>query len=234
MDRVVCVSQGQADKVIRAGTPKNRIVVIHNAIDLSRFAEKSDPNFRNRLENYFDKPPRLIVGVAGRLSPEKGYDILIDAVAKTETEFGVVLFGDGFLRDQLQAKIDAAGISHRFKMVGFTNELDKFLPWFDVFVQSSYTEGFPCVNVEAMASRVPVLATSVGGVPEQIESERNGLLVPPNNPQALAAALERLLNDGDLRRRLGDEGRRRAEAEFTCRKQAEAYLDLFNHFLKMK
>ena len=227
MDRVVCVSQGQADKVIRAGTPKNRVVVIHNAIDLSRFDSRSDAEYRYRLENYFDEPPELIVGAAGRLSPEKGYDVLIDAVKiAAEKSFGVVLFGEGFLRDQLQARVDAAGIADRFRMVGFTHELDRFLPWFDVFVQSSYTEGFPCVNIEAMACRVPVLATSVGGVPEQIESERNGLLVPPNAPQNLAAALERLLNDAALRKRLGDEGRRRAETEFTCLEQARKYLDV--------
>jgi len=228
MDCVVCVSQGQADKVICDGTPTNRVVVIHNAIDLRRFEGAPDPKYRRHLENYFDEPPQLIVGAAGRLSPEKGYDVLIDAVKIVgEKPFGVVLFGEGFLREQLQTQIDAAGIADRFKMVGFTDELDKFLPWFDVFVQSSHTEGFPCVNIEAMACRVPVLATSVGGVPEQIESERNGLLAPPNDPQALATALKRLLADADLRRRFGDESRYRVEAEFTCREQARKYIEVF-------
>ncbi len=231
MDRVVCVSQGQADKVIRTGTPKNRVVVIHNAIDFDRFQREPDPEFRKRLENYFTRPPTSILGAAGRLSPEKGFDVMIDAVRialdKSATDFGVVLFGEGFLREPLQARIDAAGIGDRFKMVGFTNELDKFLPWFDVFMQSSHTEGFPCVNVEAMACRVPVLATAVGGVPEQIEPERNGLLVPDNDPESFALALQRLLDDVHLRKRLGDEGRRRAETEFTCREQARKYLDVF-------
>ncbi len=240
MDRVVCVSQGQADKVIRAGTPKSRVVVIHNALDFDRFQTEPDPEFRNRLEKYFnmEKPPRLIVGAAGRLSPEKGFDVMIDAVRrvvekrsveKSETDFGVVLFGEGFLREQLQGRIDAAGIADRFKMVGFTNELDKFLPWFDVFAQSSHTEGFPCVNVEAMACRVPVLATSVGGVPEQIAPDRNGLLVPANDSESFAVALERLLGDSGLRKRFGDEGRRRAATEFTCREQARKYLDVFQN-----
>ena len=229
MDCIVCVSQGQADKVIRAGTPKNRVVVIHNAVDLGRFDAPPNAEYRRRLEKYFDSPPQLIVGAAGRLSPEKGFDVLIDAVkTATDRSFGVVLFGDGFLREQLQARIDAAGIADRFKLAGFTDELDKFLPWFDVFVQSSHTEGFPCVNIEAMACRVPILATSVGGVPEQIEPERNGLLVPPNDPGALAAALERLLGDGNLRKRFGDESRHRVETEFTCREQARKYYDVFS------
>lgn len=235
MDRVICVSQGQAEKVVKAGTPKSRVVVIHNAIDPERFQGPFDPVYRKRLEDYFDFRPELIVGAAGRLSPEKGFGVLVDAVeilsrsdSNEMPSFAVVLFGDGFLRERLQARIDGKeSVRKIFRLAGFTSELDKFLPHFDLFVQSSHTEGFPCVNLEAMASRVPVVATAVGGVPEQIEDGRNGSLVPPSDPGALAEAIRKFLEDADLRKKTGETGREIVLAEFTCEKQARRYFDVF-------
>jgi glycosyltransferase involved in cell wall biosynthesis len=239
MDKVVCVSQGQADKVIRAGTPANRVVVIHNAINPSRFAEPPDPAYRQQLLNFFGTPPQWIVGAAGRLSPEKGYDVLVDAVRivieeNPELSFGVVLFGEGFLREPLQNQINNAGMANRFKMVGFTSELDRFLPHFDLFVQSSHTEGFPCVNIEAMAAGVPVLATSVGGVPEQIVSGETGLLVPPNNSALLANGLQQLLGNKEQRQLFAQQGQQKTLTELTCRKQAQKYWKLFQCLCNVK
>ncbi|MDR2437804.1 MAG: glycosyltransferase [Planctomycetaceae bacterium] len=233
MDKVVCVSQGQADKVIRTGTPSKRVIVIHNAINPLRFRETPDIGYRRRLQDFFETVPRWIIGAAGRLSPEKGFDILVEAVrlmvkAVPESSFGVVLFGEGFLRESLQVQIDHAGLVNCFKLVGFTSELDKFLPYFDLFVQSSRTEGFPCVNLEAMAAGVPVLATAVGGVPEQIISGETGLLVPPDDPISLANGLRQLLENATLRRLFAEQGRQKTFTEFTCQKQAEKYWELFH------
>ena len=239
MDAVVCVSQGQAEKVVKTGTPKSRVVVIHNAVDTARFEGPPNEKYRTILEKYFETPPEIIVGAAGRLSPEKGYDVLVDAVKividemkGTEPNFGLVLFGEGFLHEMLQEKIDRTGLQRHFKMVGFTSELDRFLPHIDLFVQSSRTEGFPCVNIEAMACRVPVLATNVGGVPEQIVSGETGILVSPDDPKALAHGLRTLLADPELRHRMGELGRRKAVTEFTCRRQACRYFDLFQKLVK--
>ncbi len=239
MDAVVAVSQGQADKIIRTGMPKSRVTVIHNAVDTSRFVRPFDPEYRNKLLANFDSPPELILGAAGRLSPEKGFDRMIEAFRQLthgpETVFpdvGLVLFGEGFLREPLQRQIDSAGLSDRFKMPGFTSELDKFLPYFDIFVQSSHTEGFPCVNVEAMSAGVPVVATAVGGVPEQIIDGVTGFLVPPDDTDNttaanLALALTTLVNDEALRHKMGAAGREKVGTEFTCDIQARRYAELF-------
>ncbi|MDR0871115.1 MAG: glycosyltransferase, partial [Planctomycetaceae bacterium] len=240
MDKVVAVSQGQADKIIKSGTPKERVVVIHNAVDVSRFQKPFDLSKRKVLENYFTNEtnkrngnltPRLFIGAAGRLSPEKDFSLMIDACfllqqkckenSLPENTFGFVLFGEGFLRKELQDQIDADNLNDIFKMPGFTSELDKFLPCFDIFAQSSLTEGFPCVNVEAMAAGVPIVATAVGGVPEQIRDGENGVLVEPENAFELADVLFRLINDKDLRHKMGKCGRETAQNEFTCQKQAE-------------
>jgi glycosyltransferase involved in cell wall biosynthesis len=204
----------------------------------------------------------VLIGAAGRLSPEKGYDVLIDAIkilvdeeksnnveenycnnnsdnknnkhANPKLPFGLVLFGEGFLRAKLQDQIDKAGIADRFKMVGFTSELDHFLPCFDLFVQSSRTEGFPCVNLEAMASGVPVVATQVGGVPEQIESGNNGILIPPNNPLALATELKHLITNPTQRQNLGANARHSVKTNFTRNKLAKEYFNIFDQLCQTR
>ena len=253
MDKVVCVSQGQADKVIKTGVPKERVEVIHNAVDVLRFQKPFDLSKRKVLENYFidDQrggrlqpplmPPQIIIGAAGRLSPEKDFALMIDAamllkekckeITLPENTFGFVLFGEGFLRKELQEQINENEVDDIFKMPGFTSELDKFLPCFDIFAQPSLTEGFPCVNVEAMAAEIPVVATAVGGVPEQIRNGENGFLVGTQNTFELADSLCRLINDADLRRKMGQRGREIAQEEFTCRRQAERYYEQFEELI---
>ena len=230
MDHVVCVSQGQADKVILAGTPKERITVIHNAIRTDRFRELSPPEFRQKLERLFPVTPKFLLGDAGRLSPEKGFDVLIAATAQLVKEglpVGLVIFGEGFLREPLQKQIDALGVSDSVRLAGYTEELDQFMPHFDVFVQSSHTEGLPNVLLEAMAARTAVVATEVGGTNEVVVEGETGLMVPPNQADRLADAIRAILQNDSLRRLMGENGRKRVEEHFTFEAQAENYWELF-------
>src|SRR5205823_4321850 len=138
-DAVVCVSAAQADKVRRAGVRPDRVVVIHNAIDPDRFAHP-DPEARQELCAYFPTAPQNIVVAAGRLSPEKGFDILIEAAAlvtREDTATGFVLFGDGPLRADLEQRVRRHGLAGRFAFAGFRTDLDRFLPWCDLAVSSS-------------------------------------------------------------------------------------------------
>jgi len=235
MDHIVCVSQGQADKVIRFGTPASRISVIYNAVRMDRFDVPSDISYRQRLESLFPIKPKLIVGAAGRLSPEKGFDILVSAVKTTLTEpissdcasIGWVIFGDGFLHEPLQKQIDGLGLSQTVVLAGFTDQLDHYMHHFDLFVQSSHTEGMPSVLLEAMSARTAVVATRVGGTGELVVDGSTGLMVEPNDPAALAAAMQKMLCNDDLRRTMGENGRKRVEQNFAIETQAEAYWKLF-------
>ena len=214
--------------------------MIHNAVRIDRFDVPPDISFRHQLEAMFPNKPKLIVGTAGRLSPEKGYDIFIAAAKKLLTEpqssdcertnaqnIGVVLFGEGFLREPLQKQINEAGISSSVVLPGFTNQLDQYMPHFDLFVQSSHTEGMPTVLLEAMAARTAVVATQVGGTGELMVEGSTGLMVPPNDPEALTDAIRKVLSDDELRRTMGENGRQRVEEHFTFEPQAEKYWDLF-------
>ncbi|MCI0638801.1 MAG: glycosyltransferase [Gemmataceae bacterium] len=260
MDRVICVSEGQAAKVRKLGVPAEKVRVIRNAIAAARF-EHRDQTKRADLEALFKLPsvvgtlrvplsadgtrsvpatlspsgsgegtPRVLVGAAGRLSPEKGFADLIDAAAMVladHPEAGFVLFGDGPLRDDLQMRIENRGLTGRFVLAGFRDDLDALLPNLDVFVQSSYTEGLPNVVLEALAARVPVVATAVGGTPEILHDGETGFLVEPRDSTTLARRIGDFLADEELRKRMDQAGCQFVRAQCTFAAQARQYEALF-------
>jgi glycosyltransferase involved in cell wall biosynthesis len=231
--RVVAVSQRQGERVQEAGIRADRVVVIRNAIDPSRFAP-ADPAVRRELEALFPSRPQHVVIAAGRLSPEKGFADLVAAARKVVDRLpgvGFLLVGEGPLRADLAAAIRAAGLQDRFVLAGFRDDVDRLLPAADLFVQSSHTEGMPNVVLEAGACAVPIVATDVGGTREILEEGRGGYLVPPREPERLAARVVELLSDPDGARRMGQEARRRIQAEFTFAAKASAYRRMFEECL---
>jgi glycosyltransferase involved in cell wall biosynthesis len=230
MDRVVCVSRGQAAKVRRAGVPPAKVVVIPNAVQAARFGQ-ADPSCREELRLLFPLPPGRIVAAVGRLSPEKGFDVLIRAAGRVVREMpavGFVLFGDGPLRPALAGQIERAGLGARFVLAGFRNDLDRFYPHFDVLAQSSYTEGMPNVVLEALAAGVPVVATAVGGTAEVAEEGVSGRLVPPGDAAALARRLLEVLRCPATRRAMARAARERVLRHFTFEAQSAGYRRLFD------
>jgi glycosyltransferase involved in cell wall biosynthesis len=229
MDAVVCVSHAQAEKVRRAGVAPERIHVIHDAIDSNRFGGR-DPAAVSELRGLFGSPPRLLVGAAGRLSPEKGFQVLVRAaslVVRDNPSVGFVLFGEGAQRQALMEQLAARQLEGRFVLTGFRADLDRFLPHLDLLVLPSFTEGLPNIVLESFAAGVPVVATAVGGTPELVEEGVNGRLVPPGDPQALAEGIRALLADEKTRQRLGEQGRRRVSEQFTFAAQRASYQQLF-------
>lgn len=225
MDRVICVSEAQAVKVRAAGVSPKKVVTIRNAVDPDPFS-RPDPTYRDYLNNYFAQVPRHIVCAAGRFSPEKGFEQLIEAAAiliHRGVDVGFVLFGDGPLRQELAGKIEANNLPGRFILAGFREDVHKFLPHAHVFALSSYTEGLPVVILEAMASGVPVVATAVGGVAEAVEGGVSGYLVPAGSPTALADRITDVLENESRRQEMGLRGRERILREFTCERQAREY-----------
>jgi len=231
VDHVVAVSQGQAERVRKAGVPSTRLSVIRNAARLAAFAEPK-PEFREQLRALFPEgtPPKKLILAAGRLSPEKGFSVLVDAaseVLKQDPDCGFVLFGEGTERAALEANVREHGIQNRFRMPGFTDQLDAFLPWAHVVVLPSFTEGLPNVALEASAAGVPVVATAVGGTPEVVANLETGFLVPSGDASALASPMVQLLKNEPLRVAMGSAAKRRMEEHFTFAAQARRYVQLF-------
>ncbi|MFO0851519.1 MAG: glycosyltransferase [Gemmataceae bacterium] len=238
MDHVVCVSDGQAAKVLRAGVSAGRVSVVRNSARPEAFADP-DPRFRAKLFAHFpgDAMVRRVLIAAGRLSPEKGFAVLLEAAAvflAADPAAGVVLFGEGPERATLERRVAELGLGERFALPGFTRDLDKYLPWADVAVLPSFTEGLPNVALEASAAGVPVVATAVGGTPEAVADGETGLLVPPGRPDALAARIGELLADPSCRRQMGDAGRAFVRERFSFAGQAAAYRQLFAKLLPQR
>ncbi len=230
MDRVVCVSEGQVAKVHRAGVAKQRTSVIRNAIRTDRFAIRRQEH-REHVRHLLGNEPDRIVGAIGRLSPEKGFDVLVESAAKlahTDLSVGFVVFGEGPLRDALARQIRTRNLDHTFVLAGFYPQLDRYLPHLDLVVLPSFTEGLPNAVLEAFGAGVPVVATAVGGTPELVEDGVNGYLVPPGDPSSLAQRIADVLSDDVRRREMGLRGRQRVREQFSFASQAESYQRLFD------
>jgi glycosyltransferase involved in cell wall biosynthesis len=180
-------------------------------------------------------PPGVpVVGAVGRLSPIKGFHDLIRAIAEIKRrgrEIRCVIAGDGPERGRLEALIDELGVSGEVELLGFRTDVLELLRAVDVAVMSSHSEGGPLAIIEYMAVGTPIVATRVGGIPELVEDGVHGLLVPPREPEALAAAIEQLLDDRDLAQGLGERALERQRSELdvdvTVRRLEELYLELF-------
>ena len=234
VDSVVSVSEAQAAKVRRAGVAYERNHEILNAIGEEAFAP-ADPADRIALVGMFKHQPSRIVGAAGRRSPEKGFDVLVEAAAvlcASRSDVGVVIFGDGPLRGDLERRIAKHGLDGRLILAGFRRDVARFVPHFDVGVLSSFTEGLPVTLVDKAAAGIPIVGSRVGGIPEVLVDGETGLLVEPGRSRDLADRIDRLLKDPTLRKRLGDTARQRVRSRNSFAGQSLRYQALFDSLVQ--
>ena len=243
---VVAVSGQERDRWLRCGYPGEAIVVVPNgvpdsAVDtVGRLVDEPDPasppfECRAALLQALgvDVPidGHLVAAVA-RLEPQKGIAVLLEATARLVTDFPrlhVVVMGDGSLRGQLESLARQLGLAGRVVFTGSVPRAASYLPAFDVFCLPSLDESFGMAIVEAMAAGCAVVATRVGGVPEVVRDGVDGLLVEPEEPEALAQALRYLLASPDALARMRRAARRRYETSFTSRRMASETLSIYRH-----
>jgi glycosyltransferase involved in cell wall biosynthesis len=231
MDRVVCVCKAQAEQVRRRGL--TNLAIIPNAIPWSA-PHIAKGEFRERMLGWFGYPCQRLVGMAARLSPEKGVGVFLEAAryaSRRDPALGFVVFGDGALRHSLTCEIATSGLANRFVLAGFQPDLADYLANLDLMVIPSLTEALPCVLLEAMASQVPVIATAVGGIPEVIEDGVNGYLVSPGQPAQLADRIIEALSSPVRSREIGRDGQRRVLENWTFHSTAPLYERLFRGLL---
>ena len=215
-DEVICVSQDLYEECLRSGCNARSCHWVHNGIDTNEFRRRRTVTEARRA--FRQQASRLVIGAMGRLSKEKGFDVLIRAVARLLNEgFDLELWiaGEGDQRKELQALTDKLGISQHVKLLGHVNDTQSFFESLDVFALSSLREGLPNVLLEALALEAPVVATRIAGIPSLIQHGENGLLVEPEDEDALAAALGRLLRCTEARRAYAAAGRRTIEDAFS-------------------
>ena len=197
------------------GYPDDKIRIIHNGVDPALFDVNTD---RGVLAEFGFAEGDPVVGILAALRPEKDHATFLRAARIVIDEMPRARFlviGDGATRPQLEALCSELRITPNVHFAGARDDVARLLRAIDVFALSSVTvECFPIALLEAMACARPAVCTAVGGIPEMINDGETGYLVPPKDPQQLAARLVSLLSDPQTARRMGRAGRDRVEAEF--------------------
>lgn len=220
-DRLVAVSEALASRAVALGASRERVSVVYNGVDTAWFSPGPA-----RAE---DGVVRLVT--VARLVPVKGLEHAIDAVAKlpdgvrARVRYDIV--GDGELKAPLQERIGRAGLGAVVTLRGALapEGVREALRRSDVFVFPSVSEGLGIAAIEAMACGLPVVGSSVGGIPEVVADGETGLLVQAGDPSALGGAILKMVEDVGMRRAMGGAGRRRACAVFDGRRQLERVVD---------
>ncbi len=210
------------------GVPPNRIEVIPNGIVLERFKQDAiSLAEKRRLLGGHLSGQEVLVGTVGNLRFQKNHEMLIRAWAKLVSRCPVptklIIVGDGVLREQLERLRDGLGLSDSVVFLGSRSDVPELMRCFDVFVMSSRYEGQGIVALEAMASGLPVVATNVSGLRDIVDDGINGFLVDSDNPEVLAPGMQKLVLNAELRRSIGQAGRRIVEQRYSIEKCAEAY-----------
>jgi glycosyltransferase involved in cell wall biosynthesis len=228
-DAVIAISDAvRANLVARRVVPDNRIAIIRNGVDLDRF----DPD---RYPARKDRRPGVI-GAVGRLHPQKGYLPFLDvfrAVVDRIPQAKLEIIGEGPLRPQLEARIAELGLEGRVHLPGACppHEMPERLASYDLFVMPSRWEGFGIAAAEAMAMRVPVVASTVEGLVELIDAPETGLLVSPAAPDTWMEVIVELIGDAARREAMGVAARRRVEEQYSIRQKARRLERLYDLLL---
>lgn len=215
-EQVVCVSEDLLQACLKTGLSPSRCNFVHNAIDVQHYRRELVCGAAKRAVGA--PTDRLLVGAVGRLSGEKGFDVLIKAVDRLlqkGRQITLWVAGDGPARSELERLIRTLGIAEHVRLLGYVQDLRMCYQAMDAYVLSSLREGLPNTMLEAMAMGTPVMATRIAGIPSLIVDNVNGLLVEPGSVGAIADGMERLLDDGVLRNRLGREARSTIEASYS-------------------
>ena len=229
---LVTVSNLNKKKVVDLGiAPIEKLKNIYSGIDLTLFINEKNDQFRKELN--LDSN-HILLGSVGRLSNQKDPITMIEAfciVIKRFPNAHLTLVGDGELRDEILIKIDQLQLNGRVHLTGNKNDPWKIYHSLDLFIMSSIYEGLGRSITEALSCGVPVVCTSVEGVPEIVRDNKTGILVPPKDPGALATGIIKSLNDMDNARKMAEEGRKFVNENFDVKKMVDDIDKLYDTLL---
>ena len=220
--RYIAVSEANARYLIEEkGLPARKITVIHNGCDIERFDPgRLPPSGLRQALGFGPRDPVLVV--AGRLEPQKGHRVLLDALPTVLYGFPqvrLVFVGSGSLRGELEARVRELGLGDAVRFVGHQSNIPDWLALADLTILPSFYEGLPLVAIESLAAGRPMVATAVDGTPEIVVNGETGVTVPPGDAPALAQAICRLLGDPTLRERFARRGREWVLERFSAEQQ---------------
>jgi L-malate glycosyltransferase len=227
VDMFICVSEAIRDMLVADGVPVDRTVIVNEGIDLERVAAAPPARLHEELWLPHHAP---VVGNVAALVPHKGQRHLVEAAAlvvRQVPDARFVIAGEGELRAALERQIKDHHLEKHVLLLGFRPDVLSLHKAFDLFVMSSVTEGLGTSLLDAMACEKPIVATNAGGIPEVVLEGTTGLLVPPRDHAAMAAAIVRLLKDPALRDRMGAAGLRVVREKFSAERMVQDTLKVY-------
>ena len=255
-DRIIAVSRAVLNQGMYFPFSRSKLILIKNAIMPPNFLDKKSAKRElanlARLsktiaeDNQFPRPPidgRVWLGTIAELTKNKGLTYLVDAAhqlkiqippaspseaEQVNSKFQILIIGGGEDEKKLRAQIAALGLESDVFLLGHIEDAPKYLKAFDIFILPSITEALAYVLIEAGWAGLPAVATRVGGLPEITENEKGGFLVPSKNPEKLAEAIKKLLDSGELRKKMGRKNRQIVSQKFSFEKMLRETIDIYN------
>lgn len=230
VDKVVPVSEGLRDEYLNKGVPPEKIKLILNGVDIMDVEEKSPDEQFSALKN---ENNLKLIGFVGQLIERKGLPNLIRAM-KTVTQSmkaRLVLIGEGSAGNELKKMVESEGLSGEVDFLGFRTDRLEIMKCFDAFVLPSYLEGLPRVIMEAMAAKVPVIASDIPGVREIVHNNKTGILVPTDSPDELAYQISELINNSQKADELRQNAFNYVKANHSAERMSMEYTELYYNLL---
>ncbi|MCP2620325.1 glycosyltransferase [Candidatus Aminicenantes bacterium AC-334-K16] len=235
IDAFIAVSTGVQDVLVKGGIERRKIYVVPDGIDFTPYEENKERGAL-RVELNFS-PDDYVVGIVAHLADHKGHKYLIEAIRLLKEKLPqvrLIIVGEGPLKLELSRQVKDFHLEDVVFFLGFREDIPRILASLDLFVLSSHLEGLGSSLLEAMASRLPVVATRVGGIPDVVIHQETGLLVPPKNPPALAEAILDMYTHRERARQMGQKGYEVVHRKFSAEAMASRVIDVYQRLFKGK
>ncbi len=231
-DKVIAVSANLREEILAAGVPLDKVMLIENGIDIEAYASMPQVPVTKGSLGIHDND--LVIGSVGRLSEEKGHEYLIRAfkeITEKMPQCRLLIVGDGPLRESLELLARSLEIQDKVIFTGTRDDIPDLLGMIDIFVMPSLTEGMPMALLEAMAAKKAIIASRVGQIPEIIENEYTGCLVPSQDVGSLSRTIAGLMGALEKRKILGNKAYEKVKRDFSAQKMAQRYEILYEALL---
>lgn len=234
-DRVIAVSDFIRSYLVESGVPVEKVVRIHDAVDRRLFKPQGDMAWFQR--EFRLRQGQRVIAVIAQLIERKGHRYLLEAMPAMLNEFPdlrLLVLGQGPSEADLMDQIKQMKLRGCVTLDGFRDDLPRFVACLDAVVHPALSEGLGVALLQAASCAVPIIASSVGGVPELVREGENGLLVPPRDSQALADAVCRVLREPEFAKALGERGRAIVDAEFSISQMCSDHLQVYEDVIKSR
>jgi len=230
--KIIAISEAIAAVLRDHDVDPARIEVIRSAVDTDRFSAPADcAAFR---EAFAIPEGAIVIAAAGQLIPRKGHRYLLQAIADlrhSHPAVRLIIFGEGYLNNQLRAQAATLGLGDIVQFAGFRDDLDEYMGCFDIFAHPALAEGLGVATLKAAAAGVPVVGFNAGGLAEAVVDGETGTLVPAEDVGALQGAIAALIDNDELRARMGAAGRERMQKEFSIATMVDRHVALYESIL---